>query len=338
MTTRPNRLVAALTATSLLVAACADMTREGRIGSDDGDSCRQQLVALDSTGNFFAEDILRGAAVGALTGGAIGAITSGNWRGALIGAGTGAAVGAAAGYFNARQQQYRDQAGLNAAIANDLANENAGLDRTQIAFNQLMDCRFLQAQQVREAVRSGRMPREAGQAQMADLRARTYRDIALAQRISGQIQTRGAQFDTAIDNVAPGVKDRAIASRGTGATVSARAPNVVVLRLRPEPGAPEVGRVAARESVTLRPAQRGYAQVQVNGQPAGYAETRSFAGAGGRGGAGPVRLASVPEPGAASGGDVRQLAASNIARREGFNESVATAQAAAAGGGFELAG
>ena len=91
---------------------------------------------------------------------------------------------------------------------------------------------------------------------------------------------------------------------------------------------PLVGRVAARETVTARPARSGYALVSSNGQ-AGYAETRAL---------GAPRLASVPPPPAASGGDVRQLAAGNIARREGFNESITTASAAASGGGFELAG
>ncbi len=49
------------------VALCASLggcagsfsNQESRIGPDDGkDSCRQELVMLDSTGNFFGEDIL----------------------------------------------------------------------------------------------------------------------------------------------------------------------------------------------------------------------------------------------------------------------------------------
>ena len=42
--------------------------------------------------------------------------------------------------------------------------------------------------------------------------------------------------------------------------------------------------------------------------------------------------------GAAQGGDFRQLAASNIARRDNFSESVENADRLAQGQGFELAG
>ncbi|MCO6419005.1 hypothetical protein JYK14_23010, partial [Siccirubricoccus sp. KC 17139] len=88
MASNARRLVALVTSTALL-AGCVT-TREGRIGADDGtDSCRPQVVALDSTGNFFAEDILRGAAIGAVGGAALGAIAGGDWRSALIGAAAG---------------------------------------------------------------------------------------------------------------------------------------------------------------------------------------------------------------------------------------------------------
>ena len=65
-----HRGMAVLTAAALL-AGCVS-TREGRIGADDGsDACRAQVVALDSTGNFFGEDIVRGAAIGAVGGAAL---------------------------------------------------------------------------------------------------------------------------------------------------------------------------------------------------------------------------------------------------------------------------
>ncbi|WP_376092393.1 hypothetical protein ACE7GA_23565 [Roseomonas sp. CCTCC AB2023176] len=78
MPNRAHRLVAFATAGALL-AGCAGVN--DRIGADDGDACRQYLVQLDSTGNYFAGDILRGAAVGAVTGGVVGGLASGNWRG-----------------------------------------------------------------------------------------------------------------------------------------------------------------------------------------------------------------------------------------------------------------
>src|SRR3954454_4546791 len=114
MPRRAHRLLAMATSASLL-AGCVT-TREGRIGSDDGDACRAQLVALDSTGNFFAEDILRGAAIGAVGGAALGGLIGGNWRSALIGAAAGGATGAAGGYLAALQQRNADQAGLRASL------------------------------------------------------------------------------------------------------------------------------------------------------------------------------------------------------------------------------
>src|SRR5215475_7354568 len=111
-----------------LLCGCAPgamTTREQRIGFDDGtDSCRPQLVALDSTGNFFGAQILQGAAVGAgvgaLSGGLIGGLATGNWRGAAIGALAGGVAGGVIGgstaYWQALQQQKMDQAQLYSQV------------------------------------------------------------------------------------------------------------------------------------------------------------------------------------------------------------------------------
>ena len=102
-------------ATVGLLSGCAPggfSTQAQRIGSDDGsDSCRRELVALDSTGDFFAEDIIKGAALGALGGALIGGLAGGG-RGALIGAAAGGVAGAAGGYFSALQSQAQNQAQL----------------------------------------------------------------------------------------------------------------------------------------------------------------------------------------------------------------------------------
>jgi outer membrane lipoprotein SlyB len=328
---RLRRGLALLTAGAML-AGCVT-TREQRIGGDAGDACRTQLVALDSTGNFFAADMLRGAAIGAVGGAALGALLaaatgqrgSGIAAGAGIGAVAGGVVGGTAGYLSARQQQATDQASLNLAVANDLAAENAQLDRTQVAFDQLMDCRFNTAQQIRAELGSGRMARPQAEAAMAELRNRTQRDIQLANTINGQIGRRGAEFDTAIETVAPGVKQAASMPKPA---VPARPRATVALRLRPDPASPEVARVPAREAVTLRPGRDGFAQVETASGVRGYAPSQSFPEATRLGDAAPV---------AAQGSDVRSLAASNIARRDNFSESVGTATRLAEGQGFELA-
>lgn len=330
MPSRSHRAVAAVTAAAML-AGCVS-TRAGRIGSDDGmDACRTQLVALDSTGDFFAEDILKGAALGAVTGAVLGAAITGRWQGALIGAGAGLAAGAAGGYLSALQQRNADQAALNASLASDLSRENAQLDRTQIAFNQLMDCRFNRAQQIREAYAAGRLPQNVADAQMADLRARTQRDIALARTINERIGTRGAEFDTAIEAVAPGTKNSVLAAKSGATPVSTRTAAVVPLRLRPDPSSPVIGTVPARETVQVKPATGGFAQVQSASGRVGYADASAFRGT-------PAVRAGGADPASFSGGgDVRTLAASNIARRENFTDAVSTAERAASSGGFELA-
>ncbi|MCO6419004.1 hypothetical protein JYK14_23005, partial [Siccirubricoccus sp. KC 17139] len=272
-------------------------------------------------------------------GAALGAIAGGDWRSALIGAAAGGAAGAAGGYLAALQQRNADQAGLRASLAADLGRENAELDRTQAAFNQLMDCRFNQVRQVREAYRQGRLPRGAAESEMASIRARTQRDVALARSIDQRIGSRGAEFDTAVESVAPGTKAAVIASRNT-TPVNAQVRNPVTLKLRPEAGAPEVGQLAARQSVQIRPVAPGYALVQTaDGQRLGYAEQSAFNA---RGALATPRAIDSRAQGAGpavADNDARRLAASNIARREGFSESVANAELAAqSGNGFELAG
>jgi len=313
---RLRRGLALLTAAAMLTACVS--TREARIGGEDGDACRTQLVALDSTGNFFAEDILRGAAMGAvggaLLGGLLAAATgqrgSGIAAGAAIGAVGGGVAGGTAGYLSA---------------PGDLAAENAQLDRTQVAFNQLMDCRFRNAEQIRADLRSGRLARPQAASAMENIRARTQRDIQLAQTINGQIASRGAQFDTAIDSIAPDVKQ---AAAMPVRAVPAQPRGDVKLYLRPEAGSPEVAQLPARQRVTLRPARNGFAQVETSSGVRGYAAAQAF----------PEAQNLGARPAVAEGRDVRSLAASNIARRDNFAESVGTAERLTAQGqGFELA-
>jgi outer membrane lipoprotein SlyB len=337
MSPKLRRLVALATSAALL-AGCVT-TRDQRIGADDGgDACRAQVVALDSTGNFFAEDIIRGAALGAaggaLLGGLVAAATGGRSSniatGVAIGAVTGGVAGGATGYFQSRQRQASDQAALNSSIAGDLAAENAELDRTQLAFNQLMDCRVATAQRVRDDLRAGRLARPQAEAAMADVRARTQRDIQIAQGINGRITQRGAEFDTAIENVAPGTKAE-LAGATVGRPVPVQTRTTVPLKLRPDPAAPEIARVDARERVTLQPASGGFALVETANGLRGYAPTSAFPEARGLGTRPAVTTA------AANDGDVRSLAASNIARRDNFSESVGNAERLVQGQGFELA-
>jgi len=314
-----HRVTAAFAA-ALILAGCT--TQVGRIGVDDGrDACRTQLVQLDSTGNFFGEDILQGAAIGAVSGAVIGGLATGRWQGALVGAAIGGAGGAAVGYYAAVQRQARDQQGVNAQIASDLAKENASLDRTQIAFDQLMDCRLRSAQAIREQVRRGQLDRNVATSQLADIRQRVTGDLQLANLIGGRITQRGTQFDAAIDQVVPGGKG-AVQVVGSPAPVRAPARRAVAVTFSPQPNSPQIAQIRQRDVVAVRPGPPGFAQVETSSGVRGYV---------------PADAVQAAPRAAAEGSDVRSLAATNISRRENFTASVGSAERLAQAGGFELA-
>jgi len=326
MTRHPWHRIASTLCAAVLLAGCVT-TQAGRIGIDDGrDACRPQLVALDSTGDFYGEQILQGAAIGAASGALIGGLASGRWQGALIGAAIGGASGAAVGYYAALQRQAADQQALFVQMSNDLSRENAQLDRTQIAFNNLMDCRLRSAERVRELVRSGRMDRANGQSQMAEIRNRFEADLALAQSINGRIATRGAEFDTAIDSAIPGGKAAIQTAAYRPAPVRAAPRRNVEVKFSPSPDSARIGTVNAREVVAVRPGPAGSVAVETASGLRGYAPADAF----------PAQRAAAPP---AADGDVRSLAATNLSRRENFAASLGTAERVAqAGGGFELPG
>lgn len=331
-TTERGRLFrgTAMLCAGLLVSACVS-TQAGRIGADDGtDSCRRQLVALDSTGNFFAEDIIKGAAVGAVAGGLLGGLASGSWRGAAIGAAAGAVAGAATGYWVAVQQQQRDQAGMFTQVKGDLVRENAELDRTQIAFDNLTDCRFGQARQVRADYQAGRISRDQAQARMSLIRTRYDRDLQLARTINGQIAGRQEQFSEAANNLSPGTKDAIL--RAKPAPRRAVLASATSLKVAPGGGGGELTQLSARQAVTVKGQRDGYALVETADGKEGFVPVSSI-----QGGARALPAASVSTAGAggAEQGEVRTLAATNAAKRDNFNDSVAVAERAAATG-FDL--
>jgi outer membrane lipoprotein SlyB len=314
-----RRVTSVLAATAILVGCSTQM---GRIGADDGrDVCRAQLVQLDSTGNFYGENIMQGAAVGALGGAVIGGLATGRWQGALVGAAIGGAGGAAVGYYAAVRRQARDQAGVNAQIAGDLQRENASLDRTQIAFDQLMDCRLTAAQTIRNQLAQGRLDRAVAISQMSDIRQRVTTDLQLANRISGSITERAGQFDTAIDQVVPGGRS-AVPVAGT--PISAPVRRAVRVTFSPQPNSPAIASMQQREVVSVRPGPPGFSQVETASGVRGYVPADAVA---------PPRSAA-PAP---VDGDVRSLAATNLSRRENFTASVGSAERLAQAGGFEIA-
>ncbi len=209
---------------ALILPGCANMGGEG---DDPSDVCRADRVALRSTGNYFAQDILQGAAIGAVAGGLIGLAAGGNVRSAAIGAVAGGALGAAGGYWRARQKQYADQAQLYSAVYGDIQRENASIDKTQLAFNHLVACRNGEAATIRADYRGGRISRDLAANAMAGVRARSASDLRLASSISNHIQERSNDFSYASRQVETTSSDSGSAApaQQRRRTASRRAPS-----------------------------------------------------------------------------------------------------------------
>ncbi|HEV2677055.1 MAG TPA: SH3 domain-containing protein [Aliidongia sp.] len=327
-------LVAALAVLNGCAAGGGLNTQSSRIGSDDGsDSCRPQLVALDSTGDFYGESILKGAVIGGLLGAATGALISKDAKGAAIGAAAGVAAGAAAGYWSALRQQQQDQAGMFTQVQGDLTRENAQIDKTQLAFDQLMDCRFRQARMINDSYTAHQIDRTTAVAQMAVVRQHAQRDLALAKQIDTQIAQRGQQFDVAADNLAPSSTPAFVSAEAVPAK-PATVRRAGTLKLRPDPAAPDIGQVAAKEPVKVTVKRGDYALVETGAGVRGYTPVSDLQqGNGSR--SVPVSVPSAPA--VSNGSDVRTLDGSNAARRDAFSQSVAVSQTAVASG-FEVAG
>ncbi len=207
-----------------------------------------------------------------------------------------------------------------------LARENGELDSLQIAFDSLLYCRWIEARTVRADLAAGRVARAQADARMAALRARLRADLDRALAVVAELDRQAAARTAALESEAPGITAALPrpSSRGNQARPVIAAATVV-LRLRPDVGAPEVGRVGAGEGVSVRPAASGFAAVESGGRVRGYAPSGAFQIA--------ERAAQAAER---NPSPIRTLAATNIARRDNFAESVALAESSAVSG-FELA-
>src|SRR4051812_9434172 len=116
--------LAVLLCFALVLPGCSSLNPGADIPDDPTDACRPERAALRSTGDYFTQDIIQGAAIGAIGGGLIGALAGGNARSAAIGALAGGAAGALGGYWKALQQQYADQATLYRTVYSDIERDN----------------------------------------------------------------------------------------------------------------------------------------------------------------------------------------------------------------------
>lgn len=206
---RSNRAKASLVSITIVAMALSGCvtTQQDRIGVNDGtDACYQYRVALDSTGDYYAEDMLKGAVIGAGVGALTGVLASGNLKGALIGAAAGAALGTLGGYWNSKAQQGRDQAILG--VMNDLDTENQNLNRTQIALDQLVNCRRAEIARVKADYKAKRIGKPEAEQRLALIRTQLDKDYAIASSINQNIVKRRDEYLIAADNIEPGSAER----------------------------------------------------------------------------------------------------------------------------------
>lgn len=194
---RSRGVIAVVCASTLLLSSCVT-TQSGRIGTNDGsDVCRPYLEAMDATGDYFAEDMLKGAALGALTGALIGGLTTQDAKGAAIGAVAGAAAGGAGGYFIKKRQQDTDKRILYTSIRDDLDRDLAKGNEAVLSIKKLSDCRTDALAAVARDYKAGKIDTAQAKQRWRTLLDQRKRDVDLAEAMSKEMLTRAKEFENA---------------------------------------------------------------------------------------------------------------------------------------------
>jgi len=197
----------------------------------------------------------------------------------------------------------------------ELARENVALERLQIAFDALMYCRWTEVRVIRSDAAAGTIPAPERDRRLGVAEGRLRRDVAEGGRIRDNLAARSARIEAAVERASPGTRAAVAAARTAGDALPqgvASAP--IVLRLRPDATAPITARLPAGAQVTLRAGPNGFSYADGGRQARGYALSNSF-----------TVVAQVQAAGTPGMSRLRSLAATNIARRESFTQSIALA-------------
>jgi hypothetical protein len=192
----------------------------------------------------------------------------------------------------------------------ELARENAALERLQIAFDALLYCRWTEVRLLRADAASGRFPQAELPQRLSAADGRLRQDLRRAGQARDQMQARNARIEAAVEAAAPGTR-AALAGQRSAGLPRAVASAPILLRVRPDATAAGVGRLPAGTEVSLRPAAGGFVLAEGAGQR-GYAPGSAF-------------TLLPPAPVSNPQDRLRSLAATNLARREGFVESLSLA-------------
>src|SRR4051812_21478368 len=197
---RPGLFRTGLAASSLVIVglslgSCAQQGQGIATASTSSDDvCRPQRLALDDSQTFFAGDIVKGALIGAAGGALTGFLFGGSGSSAAIGAASGALVGGAVGYWQSQQQQGGSRTDLISRMVGDMDREQQQLDRAQVNFNALVECRRASARQINADLKAGAITRPVAEQRMAGVRQLASADVAIAKRINAKLDERTANY------------------------------------------------------------------------------------------------------------------------------------------------
>jgi hypothetical protein len=283
------------------------------------DSCGDQRKALDSYGNYFARDMVAGAAAGALVAGGTALILHRDFKTSVMIILTGLAIGAAGGYWKSVTDKETNMQARYRLVEKDVQAENTKVDGAHQAFNRLVDCRRRQAVQIRADVKAGRLSHDDGDKQIKEVRARYDDDIAIANGINKDMASHAANLEYANEQFKPqpyvtvhpaivyadkNTGSANLSSYKTGAVISGAAIEKNWIK------------------VTLSGGRPGYVQASdVELQAARLAKDK--------------KTRQAP-PAAAKGDPVAEGVFTNLSKRADFDDSVQVA--AANTSGFELSG
>ena len=208
--TRASTLPSLAAALSLTLAGCQGPTGPGAsLAADASDPCQRQRSDFAGSKTYFQDKVVSSAATGAAVGAGLGALTglaaTGNLRGALIGGLAGAAVGGVAGagsaYYSNLAEHSRDQNELAYSMNQDLARETQEIDHTTATFARLRECRFAQAQFVKNQAKAHVLDRPTALARIGYHRTKFDEEIRIAHEFGLTMANRNQQFQQAANEL-----------------------------------------------------------------------------------------------------------------------------------------
>jgi hypothetical protein len=283
------------------------------------DSCRDQRNALRSYGDYFAQNMVVGAAAGAATAGIAAAVTHQSVGTTVAMIAAGFTIGAAAGYWKTVSDKNANTAARFRAINSDVQAENKKVDGAQQAFNRLLDCRRKQAAQLRADVAAGRVSRADGTKQMEQIKARYADDVEIGKRINANMADHAVNLEYASEQLKP------------QPYVTIAPTNVYAAE---NAGSAKLSSFKSDTTISGAAVDKNWIKVTLTGGRTGFVQ------------AGDVELQSArlakdkktrhAAPAAAKGDPVAEGVFTNLSKRADFDDSVQVA--ASNTSGFELSG